>query len=256
MKSIDIGINLTDPMFIGKYRGKQVHPSDLDAILERAKSHGVEQMLITGVNWKGSVDAQKLAEQYSLYSTAGFHPTHATEWNSGSLSKLRELLQKPRIKAIGECGLDYDRLHFAPKEAQLPVFEEHFLLAQEFQLPMFLHCRNSADDFISIVRKHRDKFTTGVVHSFTDSLEVALEMINLDLYIGINGCSMKTEENLEMVKGLPLDRIMVETDAPWCDIRPTHVSFRFATIPFEQKKKEKFEMGKMVKSRNEPCTIG
>jgi TatD DNase family protein len=91
------------------------------------------------------------------------------------------------------------------------------------------------------------------------------DLINLDLYIGINGCSLKTDENLEVVKAIPVDRLLLETDAPWCEIRPTHASFKYwkniedslkdvYTPP--SKKKEKFESGFMVKSRNEPCSMG
>lgn len=117
------------------------------------------------------------------------------------------------------------------------------------------------------MKKHRHKFTTGVVHSFDGSIEEALELIELDLYIGINGCSLKTQENLEVVKTIPLERILIETDAPWCEIRPSHQSYAHLlnslknyemTLPnllYEVKRKDKYFEGCMVKSRNEPCCL-
>jgi TatD DNase family protein len=124
-----------------------------------------------------------------------------------------------------------------------------------------LHNRNSAADFIQIIKEHRSSFTAGVVHSFDGTWEEAQAMIqDLDLYIGINGCSLRTAQNLDTVKQIPLDRLMIETDAPWCDIRSTHASFQFAKDvvdkePWETEKKEKFEFGSRVKGRNEPCTL-
>jgi TatD DNase family protein len=256
MKLIDIGVNLCDPMFRGIYRGKRVHPDDFSHILQRAKGSNVVQMLITGVNLEGSLEAQELAQEYSFYSTMGFHPTHSSEWNSTSKQTLLQLLRtKTRIAAIGECGLDYDRIEFASKSTQLAVFQEHFDLARETNLPMFFHCRNSYHDFFEIIRANRSSFSTGVVHSFTGRVQDIHEIIDLDLYVSLNGCSMKTLENIRVIKEIPIERIMIETDAPWCDIRPTHASHEYIQTQFESKKKEKFQLGTMVKSRNEPCTL-
>ncbi len=101
---------------------------------------------------------------------------------------------------IGECGLDYDRLDYSSKEQQLAVFPVHFELAKKYDLPMYLHNRNTGDDFFNLVRQHRHMFSTGVVHSFTGTAKELEQIIDLDLYVGINGCSLKTAENLEVVK--------------------------------------------------------
>lgn len=214
---------------------------------------------------------QTLAKGF-LYSTVGCHPTRCSEFEAykdGPQAYHDELLKvatsSKTVVAIGECGLDYDRLHFCDKETQKKYFAVQFNLAEKTQLPMFLHNRNTGTDFYDLVKANRHKFKHGVVHSFTGSLEEMKMLIDLDLYIGVNGCSMKTAENLEVVKAIPQDRLMIETDAPWCDIRPTHASFaHLKNVSSEEmkayappsKKKEKFEMGCMVKSRNEPCTIG
>lgn len=92
---------------------------------------------------------------------------------------------------------------------------------------MYLHSRNCAEDFVKILKLNRDKFSSGVVHSYTGSEKELCELLEMDLYIGINGCSLKTEENLEIVKKIPIDKIMFETDSPYCDIRKTHASRKF-----------------------------
>lgn len=127
---------------------------------------------------------------------------------------MEQLLEqhKDHIVAIGECGLDYDRFHYADKETQLKAFPIHFDWAEKFDLPMYLHSRNCKTDFLNIVKANRKRFKGGVVHSFTGDLEELTELIAMGLYIGVNGCSLKTSENIEIVKQIPLDLIMLESE--------------------------------------------
>ncbi|KAI7908137.1 uncharacterized protein BX663DRAFT_528655 [Cokeromyces recurvatus] len=268
---------MTDPMFRGLYRGKQAHADDLPLVLQRARNAGVQKIFVTGTNLEESKEAIEAIESNNdakgfLYSTVGCHPTRCSEfeeYKDGPQAYFDQLLKlatsSKSVIAIGECGLDYDRLQFCDKETQKKYFAMQFDLAEKTQLPMFLHNRNTGDDFYELVKTHRHRFSNGVVHSFTGSIEEMQKLVDLGLYIGINGCSLKTEENLQVVKAIPEDRLMIETDAPWCDIRPTHASYGHLKKASEEemklyappsKKKEKFEMGCMVKSRNEPCTIG
>jgi TatD DNase family protein len=120
---------------------------------------------------------------------------------------------------------------------------------------MYLHSRNTGGDFIKIVKENRSRFSTGVVHSYTGCVEELKEIISLDLYVGVNGCSFKTEENLEVLKHIPLDKIMIETDSPYCEIRNTHAGSKLVKTKTIDVKKEKFKMGSKVKSRNEPSNI-
>ena len=276
LRLFDIGVNLTD-------HGFHKNKDDLGEIINRAMAMGVVGQLITGGTLKESRQALKIAENYDgLYSTVGCHPTRCNEMNDKYLDELRQLLKSgtSKIKAIGELGLDYDRLHFCTKEKQLDGFEKQLELAKEFKLPLFLHDRNTGSDFYNIIKKYRSSIKGGVVHSFTGTMEQMKRLVQLDLFIGINGCSLKTKENVEVVRQIPLDKIMLETDCPWCTIKPSHYSFQFLeeklqelktfevthpsvnypfpTFVFDKEftvKPKKWEKHLMIKDRSEPGQI-
>lgn len=136
------------------------------------------------------------------------------------LDELRSLALESKkaghVVAFGEIGLDYDRLFLSAKEPQLKYFEAQLEIAVEIQLPLFLHSRAASDDFERLLAPKLEKLPNrGLVHSFTGTLEEMNRMVALGLDIGVNGCSLKTEENLEVVKAIPLDRLQIETDGPW-----------------------------------------
>ncbi|CAI9736743.1 putative deoxyribonuclease TATDN1 [Octopus vulgaris] len=252
-----------DPMYEGCYHGSKKHEGDLDEVLKRAFNQGLEKIMVTGGNLEESQKGLELAKTHErLFTTAGCHPTRCGEFEeSGDPEKYIKdlttliLSNKDKIVAVGECGLDYDRLHFCPKDIQLKYFEKQFAIAEEVKLPMFLHSRNCSDDFLDIIKRNKHHITGAVVHSFTGSKEEAAALIEEGLYIGINGCSLKTQENIDAMCSIPLERMMIETDAPWCEIRPTHAGAKFIKTTFPTKKKEKWEKGFCVKSRNEPANI-
>ncbi|RPD82351.1 Mg-dependent DNase [Lentinus tigrinus ALCF2SS1-7] len=281
---IDIAVNLTDPVFRGLYHGKRKHDDDLEAMLERSRAAGVKSMIITGGSLHESKEALELAQQLGLYATVGCHPTRSSQFDqfpSGPDRYLEELDKviaanltgKGRVVAVGECGLDYDRTHFAPAEVQRRHFRTQLGLAKKYHLPLFLHSRAAHKDFVQILREEGfDKdggravgAKGGVVHSFTGTPEEAIELMDMGFHIGVNGCSLKTPENLATVKAVRPEWIMFETDAPWCSMTSTQASkahltslppslnslyFPAATKP------ESFVYGRPVKGRNEPSATG
>jgi len=191
-------------------------------------------------------------------------PSHATG-PSALLAELRTLAlaakESGHCVAFGEIGLDYDRLTLCPKDVQLQYFAAQLDIAIEVQLPLFLHSRAAHADFARLLRDRLEKLPRrGVVHSFTGSEEEMRELVEMGFDIGVNGCSLKTAENIEVVRKLPLERIQLETDGPWCEMRPSHASAEFLSdMPLEEwksVKKEKWVEGALVKGRNEPCMIG
>ena len=135
------------------------------------------------------------------------------------------------------------------------AFPPHFELAERTGLPMYLHSRNTNGDFPRLVLENRHRFSTGVVHSFTGDLAELTQLLEADLFIGVNGCSLKTPENLEVVRAIPLEKIMLETDCPYCDIRKSSAAHQHVKTHFQYKNKEKYNDQFLVRGRNEPCTI-
>ncbi|TID15713.1 Mg-dependent DNase [Venturia nashicola] len=271
LRYIDIGINLTDPVFHGVYHGKNAHESDFEDILQRAKDVGCQKFMITGSDLKESEHAIKLASEHPsvCYATVGVHPCsakHFDEHKEGPTALL-ESLKKLAIDskaagytvAFGEIGLDYDRLFLTPKDQQLKYFEAQLDIAVEVQLPLFLHSRAAAEDFERLLSSRLPQLPKkGLVHSFTGTMDEMKRLVELGLDVGVNGCSLKTDENIEVVREMPLERIQIETDGPWCEMRPSHASAKFIgdapPLP-KSVKKEKWAKGCMIKGRNEPCAI-
>lgn len=267
---LDIGANLCDKMYSGMYNGKKNHLPDLRNVLERSVDNNVSKIILTSSNLKDCYKNIEIIKEYEkidkfkglLKTTVGVHPTQckAFEREKDPQQYLDKLLafastHKEYICAVGEFGLDYDRLFFCDKVTQLKYFEYQFQISEKLSLPLFLHCRAAFDDFVEIMERNKSKYTYGVVHSFTGTMEEMQKFVEMGFYIGVNGCSMKTESNVEVVRNIPLDRLMLETDAPWCDIRPTHASHPYVKTEFTAKRKDKWDPNFMVKGRNEPCTM-
>jgi TatD DNase family protein len=209
MQWIDIGANLTHDSF----------DPDRAAVIERARTHGVLQMMVTGATLQGSAAAVELARSYpaTLFATAGVHPHHAAQLDAADLPALRELLGEPQVVAAGECGLDYYR-DLSPRTAQLRAFEWQLQLAAESGKPVFLHQRDAHEDFVAVLREHRSRITGAVAHCFTAGQRELEDYLALELSIGMTGwlCDERRGAHLQtLLPRIPADRLMLETDAPY-----------------------------------------
>ncbi|HEU4781016.1 MAG TPA: TatD family hydrolase [Steroidobacteraceae bacterium] len=215
MQLIDIGVNLAHDSF----------DADRDAVLQRAAHAGVVQMVVTGSSEESIRSAIELSTALPgvLFATAGVHPHHSADVTTETLPALQALARDLHIVAIGECGLDYFR-DFSPRDLQRRAFGWQLELAAATGKPVFLHQRDAHDDFIAILREHR--VTSGVAHCFTAGEKERDAYLELGLHIGITGWINDERRGLhlrDVVKGIPEERLMLETDAPYLlprDIRP------------------------------------
>ncbi|RAP58131.1 TatD family hydrolase [Oleiagrimonas sp. MCCC 1A03011] len=209
MELIDIGANLTHESFA----------HDFDAVLERARTHDVAQIMVTGASREGSEQALALAKTHPgrLFATAGVHPHHAVEYDADTDALLRRLADEAEVKAVGETGLDYHR-NYSPRGVQLEAFEKQLTIAAERGMPVFLHQRDAHADFLALLKSFRDALPAAVVHCFTDTREALFDYLDLDCHIGITGwlCDERRGTHLrEFVREIPEGRLMIETDAPY-----------------------------------------
>jgi TatD DNase family protein len=217
MQLIDIGANLSHSSFA----------HDLDAVLERARAQGIVQMMVTGADAQGSRAAHALALAHPdrLFATAGVHPHHAGDFDADTEALLRDLQGQPQVKAVGETGLDYNR-NFSPRATQLFAFERQLGLAVECGKPLFLHQRDAHADFIACMDNVRGRVGPAVVHCFTGEKNELFDYLDRGFHIGITGwiCDERRGMHLrELVKSIPTDRLMLETDAPYLlprNVRP------------------------------------
>ncbi|MGJ8679220.1 TatD family hydrolase [Paraglaciecola sp.] len=206
----DIGVNFTDKRL------------DLEPVLSRSIASNVNQIIITGTSLEISQQAIELTTLHPkhLYATTGVHPHHASEFNQDTYSHLKQLANNPQVVAIGECGLDFNR-NFSTPTDQTYAFEQQLNLACELKLPVFLHERDAFDSQITLLQKYKNDLVGGVAHCFTGNKEQMAEYLALGFYIGITGwaCDLKRGIDLrEALQHLPLERLLLETDAPY--LRP------------------------------------
>ena len=207
MEWFDIGVNLMDKRL-------SIEPS-----LMRAQLANVNHLLITASNIQESQSAALMARKWPkrLFSTAGIHPHHAKDAGSNFIDEIRKLAALPEVLAIGECGLDFNR-NFSEPQLQLKIFESQLILATELKLPVFLHERDAFEQQIALLRKYRSGLCGGVAHCFTGTKEQMHAYLDLGFYIGVTGwvCDPKRGYELrDAVQELPLERLLLETDAPY-----------------------------------------
>lgn len=209
MRLVDIGVNLTHDSF----------DRDRQAVIDRAAASGVDRLIVTGTTVAASRAAAALAELHPgrLYATAGVHPHHATELDDAALAALEPLLSHPRVVAAGECGLDFFR-DFSPREAQERAFSAQLELAAAARKPVFLHQRDAHPRFVALLEPYAGRLAGGVAHCFTAGLTELRAYLDLGLHVGITGwlCDERRGQALrEALPHVPLDRVLLETDAPY-----------------------------------------
>jgi len=215
MRLVDIGANLTHPAF----------GPDLDEVLARARQASIGTIIVTGTTVQESRQAAALADSHPdmLYATAGVHPHHARDCGPDTIPQLREIAGDPRVVAIGECGLDFNR-NYSPHPDQEKWFGAQLELGLSLGKPLFLHSRDAHPRFAQILKAHEVK--KAVAHCFTGEREELKAYVDLGLYIGITGwiCDERRGKHLaELVREIPSDRLLLETDAPYLtprDLRP------------------------------------
>ena len=206
---IDIGANLAHDSF----------DDDRDAVVQRAIDAGVNRIIVTGSSERSNLDAARIAKNSggTMYSTAGVHPHHASEYGDRVDAQIRELAKESVVVAVGECGLDYYR-NYSPRDAQLDAFRRQLEIAVETGLPVFLHQRDAHDDFVEALDVALPRISRAVAHCFTGEHESLREYLAMGLYIGVTGwiCDERRGTHLrDIVSVVPDDRLMIETDAPY-----------------------------------------
>lgn len=192
---------------------------DPDAVISEAEREGVARMICVGTDGQDSRRAVEFVEsRKNCWASIGLHP-HDAKHSDRELSLIKTLAGQPKVVAIGECGLDYFYSH-SPKEAQLKSLKWQFELAQEHRLPMIFHVRDAFDDFWPVYDGFPE--TRGVVHSFTATTKQLDEIIARGLYVGLNGIMTftKDDDQLAAAKAIPLENMVLETDAPFLTPTP------------------------------------
>ncbi len=206
---------------------------DRAEVIQRANDSGVIRMLVPGLHHRSSRDAVRLAESNpSVYAAVGFHPTDLEEFSEGTFQEVKELAKHPKVVAIGEIGIDYYWVKDDDKRAiQREILKQQLAFAKEMDKPVIIHMREEKDawfgdasvDLLTILEEWKNGLQgtlaerPGVLHSFNGTLETAQKALALNFYIGVTGpvTYKNAEEKRGIIRQIPLDKILIETDSPF-----------------------------------------
>jgi TatD DNase family protein len=191
------------------------YDQDRDDVILRAQEQGVTHIINIGSNLRGSVASVELAGRYpNVYAVVGCHPHDAKDFSAADVAQIRSLAAAPRVVAIGEIGLDYYRT-LSPQDLQQNLFRTFIRMARELDLPVVIHTRQASDDTLRIVRE--EKLSKAVVHCFSGDERFLKDCLDLGFYISFT-CNItykKAQSLRDLAKIVPLDRLCLETDAPY-----------------------------------------
>ncbi len=191
---------------------------NIDEVLKSAKKSNVNRMINNGCDKKSNEEVLELTQKYeNIYGAIGIHPENVEEYTKEDLKHIEENIKNKKIIAIGEIGLDY---HYTKenKKSQKELLESQLKIAEHYHLPVIIHSREATEDTINTLKKYK---VTGVIHSFSGSLETAKIYIKMGYLLGINGViTFKNSKLKEVIKEIPLDNIILETDSPYLTPEP------------------------------------
>ena len=220
---------------------------DIPETIERAKELGVTKMAVVGFDTPTIEKSLQLSHDYSnIYSIIGWHPTEAGSYTKDVEKKLQEQLTMPKVVALGEIGLDYYWME-DPKEVQAEVFRRQIAIAKEMNLPISIHTREALADTYQILKEEDIRDIGGIMHSFSGDFEWAKRFLDLGMHISFSGVVTfkKAQDVQEAATHVPLDRLLVETDAPY-----------LAPVPYRGKRNEpgytRYTVEKIAELRNLP----
>lgn len=202
---------------------------DRDEVIQRAHDCGIEYIITVGIDVDSCRHAIRLAEEFEVvYATVGIHPHNAKDIDEETYHILKKLTRHEKVCALGEIGLDFFR-NLSPQDTQIKRFRELIALARELKLPIVVHDRDAHQETLSILREEKAFEVGGVIHCFSGDYEMAVKCLDMGFYISIPGTVTfrKATSLQELVKRIPLERILVETDAPF-----------LAPMPFRGKRNE------------------
>lgn len=188
--------------------------SNAEANLAAARAAGVRGFVVPGTKLEDAPQAVAIAQQNDdVWAAVGFHPHDAKDCDDAAFAEIARLARDERVVAVGEVGLDYHYDH-SPREVQRAVFERHIALAKELDKPVIVHNRESTEDMVEILARSGAR---GVLHSYTESLDIARRLVDIGYYISFSGIvTFRNADALrEVARGLPHDRVLIETDTPY-----------------------------------------
>ncbi|MBU9710370.1 TatD family hydrolase [Evansella tamaricis] len=198
------------------------YEEDVEDVIKRALDVGVSNMVVVGFDEKTIAKAMELVENYEfLYGAVGWHPVDAVDFNDTHIHLLKKLAGHSKIVALGEMGLDYywDK---SPKEIQKDVFRKQIQLARELTMPIIIHNRDADEDVVCVLQEEEAKEVGGIMHCFGGSLEIAKQCLEMNFHISFGGpvTFKNARQTKEVAKEIPLDRLLIETDAPFLAPHP------------------------------------